>query len=380
MIGATPQPPADATYGRGLEGLVAGETAISRIDGTKGELSYRGYSVDELAAECSFEEVAYLILYGDLPQRAQLDRFAAQLRLWRRPPQQALDVLGLLPQQAPILSTFRTALAVAAIHAPATGETGPPSRASQETRVPRLLGWTFALAAAAVRHHFDHAPLEPAEDLGLAANFLYQTLGHRPRKEAVRAFEVSLIVQAEHDIHAAALAALSVASAGGSLDGAVLAGVGALGGALHGGANRPAFEMLRRFATPEEARTWVRERIAEKYRFPGYGHRVYKTHDPRGRVLYPFAKALLEQSGERGRRLLAVHDVVRDEIESALGPKGIYANVDAFTGLVYHPIGLPSSAFTLPFCLAIQVGWLAHCLEYLPDGPPLQPRTIYVGP
>lgn len=372
MIGSTSSDPADATYHRGLEGLFAGETAISRIDGRNGHLWYRGYAIADLAESCAFEEVAYLILYGELPTRTQLDAFVRELRAWQVPPQQAVDALATLPREAPIMATYRTAMAVAASHAPAEEPWAPE-------RVPRLLGWSFALAAAAIRHHFDHAPIDPAADLGLAANFLYQTLGRQPSELARRAFEVSLIVQAEHDIHAAALAALSVAAAGGTLDGAVLAGIGALGGALHGGANKPAFEMLRRFDSPQAAREWTRARVAERYRFPGYGHRVYKTHDPRGRVLFPFAKALLEQAGPKGAQWLAIYEAMRDEIELALGSKGIFANIDAFTGLIYHPIGLPSSAFTVPFCLAIQVGWLAHCLEYLPDGPPLRPRTIYVG-
>jgi citrate synthase len=218
--------------------------------------------------------------------------------------------------------------------------------------------------------------LPPSDELGYAANFLHQATGRTPSTEETTAFEASLVVQAEHGLHAAAFAALVVISTGADLGSAVLAGMGALSGARHGGANQLSFEMQEQLDGPDAARRWAREALARGHRFPGFGHRVYKCPDPRVRALEPYAESLLSASGNE--RLWRTYLALREEIEEALGPKGIFANVDSITGLIYHPIGLPVSAFPIPFCLAIQTGWMAHCLEYLPDGKVIAPGAVYL--
>jgi citrate synthase len=264
-------------------------------------------------------------------------------------------------------------LTVAACHTP---EPEDPSLEAQWRRPARILAWTSALAAAAIRHLEGAEPVEPADGLDFAGNFLYQSLGRTPPEREIRAFEASLIVQAEHGLHAAAFAALVVISTGADLGSAVLAGMGALSGARHGGANQLAFEMLARLEDSNAARAWARRALERGHRFPGFGHRVYRCPDPRVRVLEPHARQLLADHGltRRWETYLAL----RGEVEKALGPKGIYANVDSITGLLYDPIGLPVSAFPIPFCLAIQTGWMAHCLEYLPDGPMIEPGAVYL--
>ena len=152
--------------------------------------------------------------------------------------------------------------------------------------------------------------------------------------------------------------------------------MGALSGARHGGANQLAFEMLARLEGPEHARSWAREALERGYRFPGFGHRVYKCPDPRVRTLEPHARKLLEESGKE--RLWQTYLALREEIEGSLGARGIFANVDSITGLLYHPMGLPANSFPIPFCLAIQTGWMAHCLEYLPDGKVISPGAVYL--
>jgi citrate synthase len=152
--------------------------------------------------------------------------------------------------------------------------------------------------------------------------------------------------------------------------------MGALSGARHGGANQLAFEMLAALEGPDDARAWARDALDRGYRFPGFGHRVYKCPDPRVLALEPHAETLLEATG--GRRLWETYLALREEIEGALGAKGIFANVDSITGLLYHPMGLPVSGFPIPFCLAIETGWMAHCLEYLPDGKVIAPGAMYV--
>jgi citrate synthase len=210
-----------------------------------------------------------------------------------------------------------------------------------------------------------------------AAGFLRQSLGEMPCDEEIRAFEASLIVQAEHGLHAAAFAALVVVSTGADLGSAVLAGMGALSGARHGGANQLAYERLLELKDPHQARQWAREALARGQVFPGFGHRVYKCPDPRVRALEPHAQRVLAIHGleERWQTYLGL----REEVEKALGPRGIYANVDSITGLIYHPLGLPVSALAIPFCLAIQTGWMAHCLEYLPEGRLIEPGAVFVA-
>ncbi|GBE29495.1 citrate synthase [bacterium BMS3Bbin04] len=247
---------------------------------------------------------------------------------------------------------------------------------AQWRRPARILSWSAALAAGAIRHLNSQAPLPPKDDLDFSANFLWQALEREVSPEEKSAFEASLIVQAEHGLHAAAFAALIVISTGADLGSAVLAGMGALSGVRHGGANQLAYEDISKFECAEEARVWARKQLDEGYRFPGYGHRVYKCPDPRVAVLESHAKNLLASKGMEDR--WEIYSAVRAEIEGALSPKGIYANVDSITGLIYAPLGLPVSSFPIPFCLAIETGWMAHCLEYLPHGAMIEPGAVYL--
>ena len=372
MIGSS-RAPAEQTYGRGLGGLVVGDTAISEIDGTAGRLLYRGYPIEDLVGRASFEEVTYLILFGEMPDALQLENWSAELLQWRNPPATALEALRRVPARAHPLAQFRTMMTVAACHIPEPENT---ELDAQWRRPARILSWTASLAAHAIRHLEGTGPVAPRDDLGYAANFLQQATGRRPTDAESAAFEASLIVQAEHGLHAAAFAALVVISTGADLGSAVQAGMGALSGARHGGANQLAFQMLEELEGPDEARSWARGALARGHRFPGFGHRVYKCPDPRVRALEPYAERLLVASDGAG--LWSTYLALREEVEGALGSKGIFANVDSITGLLYHPLGLPASAFPIPFCLAIQTGWMAHCLEYLPEGKVIAPGSMYI--
>ncbi len=362
------------TYNRGLEGFVAGDTRIGYLDGIKGRLVYRGYPVEELALNKSFEEVTWLIINGDLPNSDQLNEWQSELKKWRNPPENAFRALERIPANAHPLAQYRTMMTVAACHIP---EAENSSVEAQWRRPARILAWTASLAAGAIRNLNGQAPLLPRDDLGYCANFLYQSLGHLPSDEDIKAFEMSMIVQADHGLHAAAFASLIVISTGADLGSAVLAGMGALSGIRHGGANQLSYEMLSNLKDPDHARDWAEKALKSRYRFPGYGHRVYKCPDPRVKVLEPFAEKILKSHGKEDvwQKYLAL----RETIEESLASKGIFANVDSITGLIYEPIGLPISSFPIPFCLAIQTGWMAHCLEYLPDGRMIEPGSVYIG-
>lgn len=366
--------PSRQTYDRGLAGLVMGDTPISRIDGEAGRLWYAGYAIEDLAAHASFEEVSYLILNGELPDARALSAWRAELSAWRALPASALDAIAALPDGHDPFDGFQTAMAVAASVAPGRTSLDPPS---QRRQVARILTWSAGLAAACIRKLRAEPPVTPRGELDYASHFLWLANGREPDAVETRALEVTMIVKAEHGVHAAALTALTVASAGADLDSAVLAGIGALSGSLHAGANRDAFRMVVDRRDAADARAWAEARLAEKYRFPGYGHRVYRNLDPRAELMAPHAERLLTRTGRTAEweRFTAL----REAVETALGPRGIYCNVDALTGFIYQPLGLPEEAFTIPFCLAIQTGWMAHCLEYLEHGGPvIEPVSVYV--
>lgn len=357
----------------GLEGVIVGETDICSIDGKNGRLFYRGYPIETLAATKTFEEVSYLVLWGNLPDRNELTAWQDELKSWREVPPEAIAVLDKLPRDAHPLALFRTALTIAACSMPDSGDHTP---AAQRRRPARLLTWSSTLAAASIRHLQNKAPLTTRHDLGFSDHFLWLSLGREPDPLESKAFDVSLVVQAEHEMHAAAFAALVVASSGADLGGAVLAGMGALSGNRHGGANQTAFQNLLKHKNSTQVAGWVKRKIEEKYRFPGFGHRIYKCPDPRRKLLDPYARELLVKSGER--TIWEIYEETRSVIESELGKKGIYANVDSATGLIYHALGLPPESFPIPFCLAIQTGWMAHCLEYMPAGKMIEPSSIYI--
>jgi 2-methylcitrate synthase len=362
------------SYNRGLEGFVAGDTKIGYLDGQIGRLVYRGYPVEELAVQKSFEEVTYLIINGELPNSSQQSEWNTELKKWRNPPKSAFKVLDRIPENAHPLAQFRTMMTVAACLIP---EAENLSIQAQWRRPARILAWTSSLAAGAIRHLKGLDPVPPRDDLGYCANFLYQSLGHLPSEEDIKAFEMSMIVQADHGLHAAAFAALIVISTGADLGSAVLAGMGALSGIRHGGANQLSFEMLKNLKDPDDAVKWAKKALEAGYRFPGYGHRVYKCPDPRVKVLEPYAEKILKSHGKE--KVWQKYLALRETIEASLSSKGIYANVDSITGLIYEPLGLPIASFPIPFCLSIQTGWMAHCLEYLPDGRMIEPGSVYIG-
>ncbi|MFC2170950.1 citrate/2-methylcitrate synthase [Calditrichota bacterium] len=362
------------TYNRGLENLIAGETAISKIDGLRGKLWFRGYDVKELAVKSSFEEVSYLIIHGELPTSFQLERWREELEQWHDPPMESLSVLNKLPSNTQALMLYRTMLSVAACHIPE----GENVRLDAQWRRPaRILAWCSTIAAAAICH-IRGIVLKPHDpEMSFAANFLIQSLDKEFSDFEIKVFDTCLVVQAEHGFHAAALAALTVISTGADLGSAVLAGMGALSGKLHGGACEFAFDNIIRHKSVEEAKTWVQISLGKGYKFPGFGHRIYKTHDPRVKILEPLARKLLKSTGNS--LLWENYCSIRDEIEAALGEKGIFANVDGITGLIYHALGLPRESFTIPFAIAITSGWMAHCLEYLSEGKMIEPGAIYTG-
>ncbi len=280
----------EQTYSQGLGNLIAGETDIGKIDGKKGTLSYRGYDIEELAVKSSFEEVAYLVIHGNLPTESQYVSWVKDIEMWHHTPPEAMAVLGLLPENTPALMLYRTMLTIAACHTP---ESENSHFDAQWRRPARIYAWCSTLATATICHILGKElnPFNPG--ISYSENFLMRSLGRKFSQFEIRTFDVSMIVQAEHGFQAAALAALTTISTGADLGSAVLAGMGSLSGRMQGGAITAAFLNILNLKSVEEAKDWVKIKLNEGYRFPGFGHRIYKTHDPRTKILEPYTEILL---------------------------------------------------------------------------------------
>ena len=364
----------EQTYDRGLENYIAGETKIAKVDGSTGKLWYRGYDIEDLAKYSTFDETSYLIIHGELPTTSQFEKWVREIESWEDPPLEAQMVLNSLPDDAHAFMLYRTMLTIAACQMPE----GENTRLDAQWRRPnRLYAWSSSLASAAICRILGKEFNPPCHKGSFAANFLTRSLGREFSEAEIKAFDICLMMQAEHGCQASTLAALIVISTSADLGSAVLAGMGALSGQLHGGAIQRSFINLLQLESPEQALKWVDEKMNEGYRFPGFGHRIYKTHDPRARILETYAESLLKDTGKSN--LWDLYVTVRDKIEAELGSKGIFVNIFGVTGMIYHALGLPIGSFPLVFALATQTGWMAHCLEYLADGKMIEPGAVYTG-
>jgi citrate synthase len=359
----------EPSYSRGLEGVVVGETAISSIDDG---LCYRGYPVAELVENAGYDEVAFLLLHGELPERYQLAGFQRRLGSARSLPQPLLDLLRVLPPAVAPMDAVRTSVSVLAHFDP---ETEDSSRDANARKAERLL----AQVPVAVADHFRLSrglePVPARDDLGNAANFLYMVRGREARPDEVRALDVSLLLYAEHEFNTSTFAARIAASTLADLHAAIVTAIGALKGPLHGGANAKVMEVLHATGGPEEAERWVHEALARKERIMGFGHRVHKAGDVRAALLKPFARQAAEVAG------LLRWEETAEIIESVLGQeKQLYPNIDWPAGRLYHALGLETPLYPTLFVMARVAGWSAHFIEQREHNRLIQPRSHYVGP
>jgi citrate synthase len=357
---------------KGLAGVYADTTAISMVNPDTNSLTYRGYPVQELARQCSFEEVAYLLWHGELPTPAQLD---AQNRVERA--QRTLDPIiaatltGLPPTAHPI-DTLRTAVSLLGANDPVENDNSPPSIQAKALRLFAVLPTVVALDQ---RRRHGLGAIRPRDDLGFAANFLYLTFGEVPEPEIVSAFETSLILYAEHSFNASTFTGRVVASTLSDLYSAVTAAIGALKGPLHGGANEAVMAMLDEIAIPDNAGPWLDEALASKRKIMGFGHRVYKNGDSR----VPTMRAALGDVANLrgGHRLIDIYETLAEAMYDA---KGLHPNLDYPAGPVYHLIGFDTAMFTPIFVAARLPGWTAHIAEQLAANSLIRPLAGYNGP
>ncbi len=356
-------------YSPGLEGVVAGETAVSTL---AGGLQYRGYAVEELASDATFEEVAFLILHGELPTAAEFDAFRARLVEAQSLDPAVIGLLRLLPAQAPLMDVMRTAASLLAHWDPDAADN---SHAANLRKAERLVAQLPIAMAARQRLTAGKEPAPPDGRLSLAANVLWMLNREVPSPQAVKAMDVSLILYAEHEFNASTFTARVVASTLSDLHSAVTAAVGALKGPLHGGANERVMEVLAEVGSSAHADRWVREALAAKRRIMGFGHRVYKSGDPRAVYLKTLCGELARETGYEDMERMAevIETVVRQE-------KGLPPNLDWPSARLYHYLGLPVELYTPLFVISRVTGWSAHVIEQLDNNRLIRPRSRYTGP
>jgi citrate synthase len=366
---------------RGLAGVVADTTAVSVIDEATGVLLYRGYPVPELAASCSFEEVAYLIWYGELPTARQLEVFTTAERSGREVPPELTGALAQLPLTCDPMDVLRTAVSYLGALEPTDGHGGDGGRhadldaEADLRRSIRLWAQLPTIVAAEQRRRRGQAPIAPDPALSFVENFFHMCFGAVPGPEVLRCFEISLVLYAEHGFNASTFTARVITSTLSDLYSAVTGAVGALKGPLHGGANEAVMGIFSALPGPQAVPGWLEATLAEGGKVMGFGHRVYKHGDSRVPTMHAALADLAGRSDE-GRRLMAIYDRLE---RAMLESKGLYPNLDYPTGPVYHLSGFDTPTFTPIFVMSRVTGWTAHIIEQRAHNALIRPLSAYVG-
>lgn len=362
-------------FSKGLEGVVAAETQMSYIDGQQGVLEYVGIAIGDLARSSTFEETVYLLWNKKLPTQGELDAFTKGLRSHYDPPAGVLEMVKGLPKDAQPMHALRTLVSALALFDPNPNANDVPSAREKALRI---LAATPAIVAAFDRHRRGEAFVPPDHDMGFSENFLYMLNGARPTAAMARAFDICMITHADHGLNNSTFTARVVISTLSDLYSAMTAAIGSLRGPLHGGANEGVMVMLNELGSVDEAEAYVMNKLKNKDRIMGFGHRVYKAKDPRASELQTLARQLAEDTGniEFYEKSNAIEKVMEREVAS----KGIYPNVDFYSATTYHCIGLKLDLFTPMFALSRLAGWAGHVIEQLEDNRLFRPTTNYVGP
>ncbi len=366
--------PAPSPFRPGLEGVPATQSSICDIDGQKGVLTYRGYPVDQLAARSTFLETANLLIWGELPTADQLREFEHEVQMHRRVSFRIRDMMKSFPSQGHPMDALQASAASLGLFYSRRALDNPEYICSA---VVRLLAKIPTMVAAFQLIRKGQDPIQPRDDLAYAANFLYMLTEREPDPLAARIFDACLILHAEHSLNASTFSARVTASTLTDPYAVVASAVGTLAGPLHGGANEDVLEMLASIGTEDQVEPWLDRAIASKQKIMGFGHREYKVKDPRAVILQKLAEELFDRFGHD-----PMYDLARklEEATAArLGPKGIFPNVDFYSGLVYRKLGIPEDLFTPIFAIARTAGWLAHWKEQLGANRIYRPSQIYTG-
>ncbi len=364
---------------RGLDGIVVANTEMSLVDGLVGHLMIRGYDVEEIAGRASFEELAYLLWYGALPKRAELEAFNAKLVAARPLPEETEAAITLAAKRMEPMDALRFAVASISADDPNPDDT---SHDAGIDRACRILARVPMIVASYQRQRNGHQPLASRDDLGLAANYLYGLTGSEPADAEVKGLNTYLCTVSDHGMNASTFTTRVIASTASDMVSAVVGGIGALKGPLHGGAPGPALDMIEEIGTPDRAEAWMKGAIAQGKRIMGFGHRIYKVRDPRAEVLYKAAWLLAEETGEQGSLDLAreVERVAVNVLEEAKPGRDLNTNVEFYTALLLRDVGLTPDLFSPAFAIGRTVGWTAHIMEHQAGGRLIRPQSEYIGP
>jgi citrate synthase len=358
----------------GLEGVPATQSSISYVDGQRGILEYRGISIQALAHQSTFLETAFLLIWGHLPNQTDLTEFQAEIQSHRRLKYRIRDMMKCFPESGHPMDALQACAAALGLFYSKRALDDP---AYVRAAVVRLLAKVPTMVAAFQLMRKGNDPVQPRDDLGYAANFLYMLNEKEPDPVAAHIFDVCLTLHAEHTINASTFSAMVTASTLTDPYGVIASAVGTLAGPLHGGAAEEVVGMLEEIGSVSNVQTYVDRCIASKQRIMGFGHRVYKVKDPRAMILQGLAEKLFEQFGHDQYYDIAV--ALEAAVADRLAGKGIYPNVDFYSGLVYRKLGIPTDLFTPVFAISRTAGWLAHWKEQLGENRIFRPTQIYTG-
>ncbi len=362
------------TYAKGLEGVIANESALSNVEGAEGRLSYLGYSIDELVAHCTFEEVTYLLHHGRLPNRSELAAMEQELRAQRSLPRELIDFLKALPKDGSPMGVVRTGVSIRGIF-DKRATIGDPDMAANAAIAISLVAKTPIIVAAfhRFRQGLELPPIRT--DLSEAAHFLYLINGEAPSERATKILDVAYTLHADHGMNASTFSARVTVATLSDFYSAMTSAIGTLKGPLHGGANEGVIHMLEKIGSLENVDAFVEGKLARKEKIMGIGHRVYKVLDPRAPHLRRLAIELTQELGEPKWIQMSerIAEIMRER-------KGLNANVDFYSATVYHSLNIPTDLFTPIFAIARMSGWTAQVLEQLRDNRLYRPLTLYTGP
>ncbi|PMB54045.1 citrate synthase [Fischerella thermalis CCMEE 5201] len=361
-------------YRPGLEGIPAAQSSISFVDGQKGLLEYRGIRIEELAEKSTFLETAYLLIWGELPTAEELAAFEDEVRHHRRIKYRIRDMMKSFPESGHPMDALQASAAALGLFYSRRDLDNP---VYIRDAVVRLLATIPTMIAAFQLMRKGNDPVRPNDELDYAANFLYMLNEKAPDPLAARIFDVCLILHAEHTMNASTFSARVTASTLTDPYAVVASAVGTLGGPLHGGANEEVIQMLEEIGSVENVRPYIEDRLQRKAKIMGFGHRVYKVKDPRATILQNLAEQLFAKFGND--KFYDIAQEMERVVEENLAHKGIYPNVDFYSGLVYRKLGIPTDLFTPIFAIARVAGWLAHWKEQLAENRIFRPTQVYNG-
>ncbi len=360
-------------YVPGLEGVVVARSELCSIDGQRGVLNYRGYDIHDLARDATYEEVAYLLLRGELPDDDQLAELKATLAAARVISEQAGAVVDTLAAHAAPMETLRTAVSATSFDDP---DRDAVDEEANHRKALRLISKIPTLIARYQRRREGKDPIEPNPDLDYASNFLYMLRGVQPGEEEARTFDVAMILHADHEMNASTFTARVISSTLSDMHSAIVGAIGALKGPLHGGANEQVMLMLLAIPEPDELEEEIKRKLDAKERIMGFGHRVYKTTDPRATILKEFSRTLAGAQNS-GPNWFELSERVEMLVTSE---KGLYPNVDFYSASTYYYLAIPTDLFTTLFAASRVVGWAAHVIEQHRDNRLIRPSSEYIGP